>query len=87
MGLTGMLLQVSLQKCPFCSKEYGKHSKKGYMRCLAAASVNLHRAIQENDKLRAFIEEKIKEESLQSRQEDSTDASPESNPEGAEIGK
>lgn len=57
MGLTGQLAQVAVKTCPHCNKEYGKHSKKGFMRCLYTANYNLYNAIIENNKLK---NEKIK---------------------------
>lgn len=47
MGLTGTLKRISTQKCPHCKKEYGKHSKKSFMRCLYTANVNLYNATQQ----------------------------------------
>ncbi len=59
MGLTGTLLQISKQKCGHCKKEYGKHSKKGFMKCLYTANYNLYTAY---NKLNEFEEEKKKNE-------------------------
>lgn len=47
MGLTGTLKRISTQKCPHCKKEYGKHSKKSFMRCLYTANVNLYNITQQ----------------------------------------
>ena len=52
MGLTGVLLEVSRKTCGHCKKEYGKHSKKGFMKCLYTANLNLYQLMIENQKLK-----------------------------------
>ncbi len=52
MGLTGLLREVSVKTCPHCKKEYGKHSKKGFMKCLYTANFNLYNAHIEIQKLK-----------------------------------
>ena len=47
MGLTGTLRIVSTKKCPQCNTEYGKHSKKRFMKCLYTANYNLYNVIIE----------------------------------------
>ena len=65
MGLTGTLKRISTQKCPHCKKEYGKHSKKSFMRCLYTANVNLYNATQQIQTiLTTNIEKKPKAEKL-----------------------
>ena len=53
MGLTGVLKQVASKVCPHCSKEYGKHSKKGFMKCLYTANYNLYNVAIELNELKA----------------------------------
>ena len=52
MGLTGTLLQISKQKCPHCEKLYGLHSKKGSMKCLYTANMNLYGMVQRFEALK-----------------------------------
>lgn len=47
MPLTGKLKEISTQICGHCKKQYGKHSKKGFMKCLYTANYNLYNAYQE----------------------------------------
>lgn len=47
MGLTGRLKQISLLECQNCKKEFGKHSKKSFTRCLYFVNLDLYRAIEE----------------------------------------
>jgi hypothetical protein len=51
MGLTGALKEISVKKCPHCKKEYGRHSKKQFMKCLYTANYNLYHLIQEYNKV------------------------------------
>jgi hypothetical protein len=51
MGLTGALKEISGKKCPHCKKEYGKHSKKQFMKCLYTANYNFYHLLQEYDKV------------------------------------
>lgn len=53
MGLTGALRQVALKICPHCNKEYGKHSKKGFMKCLYTANYNLYNVVIELNELKS----------------------------------
>lgn len=53
MGLTGVLLEVSRKTCGHCRKEYGKHSKKNFMKCLYTANLNLYKSIMEVQRLKA----------------------------------
>lgn len=58
MGLTGTLLQISTRQCPHCRKDYGKHSKKQFMRCLYTANHNLYSAaIRINELTGNMVEE------------------------------
>ena len=52
MGLTGTLAQVAVKECPHCQKEYGKHSKKNFMRCLYTANYNLYNVVVELNELK-----------------------------------
>ncbi len=61
MGLTGVLRQVSLEICPHCNKEYGKHSKKGFMKCLYTANWNLYNIVIELNELKSKQPLKIPE--------------------------
>lgn len=51
MGLTGALKEISGKKCGHCKKKYGDHSKKQFMKCLYTANYNLHRMVQEYDRI------------------------------------
>jgi len=62
LGLTGILRQIAIQKCAQCKKEYGKHSKKGFMKCLYTANYNLYDAIIRMDQLNQTINELQKEQ-------------------------
>ncbi len=53
MGLTGVLRKVALEVCPHCNKEYGKHSKKGFMKCLYTANYNLYNVVIELNQLKS----------------------------------
>ena len=53
MALTGALKQVALKVCPHCNKEYGRHSKKGFMKCLYTANYNLYNVVIELNELKA----------------------------------
>jgi len=53
MGLTGVLRKVALEVCPLCNKEYGRHSKKKFMKCLYTANYNLYNMSIELAQLRA----------------------------------
>jgi len=53
MGLTGVLREIATKECPHCNKEYGKHSKKGFMKCLYTANYNLYNVVIELNELRA----------------------------------
>lgn len=53
MGLTGTLRRVALETCPHCNKEYGKHSKKGFMKCLYTANYNLYNVVIELNQLKS----------------------------------
>ena len=57
MVLTGVLRQVSIKKCPQCGKEYGNHSKKGFMRCLYVSNYNLYNVMVELQTLKQPINE------------------------------
>ena len=61
MGLTGALKRVALETCPHCNKEYGKHSKKGFMKCLYTANYNLYNVVIELNQLKAKQPLKIPE--------------------------
>lgn len=54
MGLTGVLKQVAIKICPHCNKEYGRHSKKGFMKCLYTANYNLYNVVVELNQLKAI---------------------------------
>ncbi|KKN13483.1 hypothetical protein LCGC14_1005770 [marine sediment metagenome] len=45
MPLTGTLKRVAEDECPHCRKQYGKHSKKAFIRCLVTADYDLANAI------------------------------------------
>ncbi len=51
MGLTGALLEISGKKCPHCSKTYGKHSKKQFMKCLYTANYNFYHLLLKYNKV------------------------------------
>jgi len=53
MALTGVLRRVASKVCPHCNKEYGKHSKKGFMKCLYTANYNLYNVVIELNELKA----------------------------------
>lgn len=57
MGLSGALKEVALKKCPHCKKEYGKHSRKQFMKCLYTANYNLYHLLQEYNKIKADAKE------------------------------
>lgn len=38
--------EMSDRKCGHCGLTYGRHAKKGYMRCLYTANFNLYNTIQ-----------------------------------------
>ncbi len=63
MGLTGALKEISGKKCPHCRKEYGRHSKKQFMKCLYTANYNLYHIIQKyNELIKADGSSKVKPE-------------------------
>jgi len=51
MGLTGALKEISTQKCGHCRTEYGRHSKKQFMKCLYTANWNLYSISQEYNRM------------------------------------
>jgi len=53
MGLTGALKRIATQVCPHCNKEYGRHSKKGFMKCLYTANYNLYNVVIELNQLKS----------------------------------
>ncbi len=55
MGLTGTLFQIASKQCPHCKKTYGKHSKKGFMKCLYTANYNLYNAVMEIQDLKGEL--------------------------------
>ncbi len=64
MGLTGTLLQISRQKCGHCKKEYGKHSKKGFMKCLYTANYNLYHAYEKLNGIEEETKKKAQEDTF-----------------------
>lgn len=52
MGLTGVIRQVSIKKCPQCNIEYGKHSRKKFIKCLYMANYNLYNVMIELQELK-----------------------------------
>jgi len=78
MGMGGMLLKASQEKCPFCKEHvlFGDHSKKNSIRCLLTATVNMHKALEEIGQLRKFIEERIKEEEAELKAKEQTSETP-----------
>lgn len=62
MGLTGRLGQIAIRICPHCRSEYGKHSKKNFIRCLYTADYNLYNAtIKIHDLEQAQLKEETPE--------------------------
>ncbi len=59
MVLTGVLFQIASKQCPHCKKTYGKHSKKGFMKCLYTANYNLYNAVIEIQGLKEKYEQEI----------------------------
>ena len=63
MGLTGALREVSLKTCPHCKKEYGRHSKKQFMKCLYTANYNLYHVVKQYNEQKEELD-KIKSDKV-----------------------
>jgi hypothetical protein len=62
LALTGALKKVAEHKCPHCEKDYGRHSKKQFLRCLYTSDYHLYDLIQKYNELQAKHNELTKKE-------------------------